>query len=319
MADVASMIRVALASNILSTSTNHSLNMPASIRGDQPGNDEIAQTWDLCISADSWPLMMNLTDTWRHRDLLWLLIRRDLISFYKQTILGPAWFFIQPICMTFVFTIIFGQVAQLSTDGLPQFLFYLCGITLWNYFSECFNKTATIFRDNAPLFGKVYFPRIIVPISIVISNLIRFAIQFSLFVMVALWYYLQGLIDPQPTIALFPIVIATMATLGLAAGMLFSAMTTKYRDLVFLLQFGVQLLMFASPVIYPFSEVSGRLRVVLSWNPLNSLLEITRHGFLGAGECSVGDLVYSISFTLALLMIAIIAFNRVERTFMDTV
>ncbi len=279
----------------------------------------MADDWDLCISANRSLFSLNLSDTWRHRDLLYLLIRRDLVAFYKQTILGPAWFVIQPICMTIVFTIIFGQVAQLSTDGLPQFLFYLCGITLWNYFAECFNKTATVFRDNAPLFGKVYFPRVIVPISIVISNLVRFTIQFLMFGIVAAWYYQQDAIHPNPTMLLFPVVVLTMALLSLGCGMLFSALTTKYRDLVFLLQFGVQLLMYATPVIYPFSEVPESIRPILSLNPLTPLFEVTRHGFLGAGEYTLLGLGYSIAFTAVTLLFAIVIFNRMERTFMDTV
>jgi len=278
-----------------------------------------AEHWDLSISANRPLFSLGTSEVWRYRDLLYLLTRRDLVAFYKQTILGPAWFVIQPICMTIVFVIIFGEVAGLSTDGLPKFLFYMCGITLWSFFAECFNKTATVFRDNASLFGKVYFPRIVLPISIVLSNMVRFVIQFLLFVVVGIWYYIQGSIEPQASIIFFPIVVATMATLGLACGMLFSAMTTKYRDLIFLLQFGVQLLMYATPVIYPFSEVPDRLRPILSWNPLNPLFEITRHGFLGAGEYSLTGLAYSITFSLITFLIALVMFNQVERTFMDTV
>jgi len=275
--------------------------------------------WDLTIKPSDSPLSLKLGEVGRHRDLLFLLIRRDLVAFYKQTILGPLWFLIQPICTTIIFMVIFGQIAKLSTDGIPPFAFYLCGIALWNYFSECFNKTATTFRDNASLFGKVYFPRIIVPISIVVSNLVRFAIQFSLFGVVWIWYFSEGQIAPQPTLLLLPFVVFLMAALGLAGGMLLSAMTTKYRDLIYLLQFGIQLLMYATPVIYPFSEVPDRLKVILSWNPLSPLFEVTRHGFLGAGEYSVGGLVYSLTFSFVLFFIAVVTFNRVERTFMDTV
>jgi len=295
------------------------VNTPPTTLSDSACISNDAEQWDLSISANRPLFSLGTTEVWRYRDLLYLLIRRDLVAFYKQTILGPAWFVIQPICMTIVFVIIFGEVAKLSTDGLPKFLFYMCGITLWNYFAECFNKTATVFRDNASLFGKVYFPRIILPISIVLSNMVRFAIQLLLFVVVGVWYYIQGSIEPQASIIFFPIVVATMATLGLACGMLFSAMTTKYRDLIFLLQFGVQLLMYATPVIYPFSEVPDRLRPILSWNPLNPLFEITRHGFLGAGEYSLTGLAYSIAFSLITFLIALVMFNQVERTFMDTV
>ncbi len=275
--------------------------------------------WDLVIRPSAPIFSLPLGEIWQYRDVLYLMTRRDIVAFYKQTILGPIWFLIQPICTTIIFMVIFGQIARLSTDGIPQFAFYLSGIALWNYFSDCFNKTAMTFRDNATLFGKVYFPRIIVPLSIVISNLVRFAIQFSLFGAVWVWYISSGEITAHATILYFPLVVLTMATLGLSGGMLLSAMTTKYRDLVFLMQFGVQLLLYATPVIYPFSEVPDHLKAILGWNPLNPLFEITRHGFLGAGQVSAADLGYSVSFAIALLGIAVITFNRVERTYMDTV
>ncbi len=275
--------------------------------------------WDLTIKPNDSPLSLKLGEVWRHRDLLYLFIRRDLVAFYKQTILGPLWFVIQPICTTIIFMIIFGQIAKLKTDGIPPFAFYLCGIALWSFFSECFNKTATTFRDNAALFGKVYFPRILVPLSVVLSNLLRFLIQFALFGLVWIWYSADGQIAPHATMLLLPLVVLVMATLGLAGGMLLSAMSTKYRDLVFLMQFGVQLLMYATPVIYPVSEIPTRLKTILSWNPLSPLFEVTRHGFLGAGEYSISGLGYSMLFAIVMFIIAVIAFNHVERTFVDTV
>ncbi len=250
---------------------------------------------------------------------MYLFVRRDIVSFYKQTILGPIWFFIQPLLTTAIYALVFGRIAGLSTDGLPQVLFYLCGITFWNYFSECFNKSATIFRDNANLFGKVYFPRIITPISLVISNLVRFGIQFTLFIAIAGYYYLQGEVHLQATALLFPVLVANMAAMGLGLGMFVSAMTTKYRDLAFLLQFGVQLLMYATPVIYPFSQIPSQIQPLLAWNPLVPLFETARHGFLGAGNFNPMGLAYSILFTITTLLVSTIVFNRVERTFMDTV
>ena len=275
--------------------------------------------WDIILEPRGSILSLQLSEVWRSRDLLLLFVRRDIVAFYKQTILGPLWFLIQPILTTLVFVLVFGRIAGLSTDGLPKILFYLCGVTFWNYFSECFNKTATVFRDNAHLFGKVYFPRIISPLSIVISNLVRFAIQFSLFILVALYYYIKGDAKVEPTVVLLPITIATMAMLGLGIGMIFSAMTSKYRDLVYLIQFGVQLLMYATPVIYPISQVPENLKPFLAWNPLAPLFEATRHGFLGEGSFSYFQVLYSVSFSIVLLLLAILIFNRVERTFMDTV
>ncbi|TWT72959.1 ABC transporter permease [Allorhodopirellula solitaria] len=275
--------------------------------------------WDLVIRPNSSVFTLQLGEVWRYRDLLYLFTRRDIVAFYKQTILGPLWFFIQPIFTTLVYVLVFGRIAGLSTDGLPQILFYLCGITFWNYFSECFNKTATVFKDNAQLFGKVYFPRLIAPLSIVASNLIRFAIQFSLFLGFCFWYWWQGKIHPNAAVLWFPIIVATMATMGLGFGMLFSAMTTKYRDMVFLLSFGVQLLMYATPVIYPASEIPASVAKYLAWNPLTPLFEATRYGFLGAGNYSVSGLAYSIAFAVVMFIVSTAVFNRVERTFMDTV
>ena len=281
--------------------------------------DSAEEEWDLVIEPHSSLLTLNLGDVWRYRDLLYLFTRRDIVAFYKQTILGPLWFFIQPIFTTLVYLLVFGKIAGLSTDGLPAMLFYLCGITFWNYFSECFNKTATVFKDNANLFGKVYFPRIISPLSIVLSNLIRFGIQFSLFMTLFAWYLAKGQISPNLAILWFPVTVFTMATMGLGFGMLFSAMTTKYRDMVFLLQFGVQLLMYATPVIYPVSQMPDNIAKYLSWNPLVPLFETTRYGFLGSGSYSPSAMLYSITFAVTLFLISTVTFNRVERTFMDTV
>lgn len=258
-------------------------------------------------------------EVWRYRDLLWLLIRRDIVAFYKQTLLGPLWFAIQPLLTAAVYIFVFGQIAQLSTDGLPQPVFYLAGISLWNYFADCFNRTAVVLRENAALFGKVYFPRLIVPMSIVVSNLFRFGIQFTLFLLVAGYYFMRGQISPNAAVLVLPWVVLNMAILGLAAGLLFSALTTKYRDLVFLLQFGVQLLMYASPVIYPLSEVPLAAKSLLAVNPLVPLFEAIRYGFLGTGSFDIFAMIYSSVFSAVLLGVSLIVFTRVEQTFMDTV
>ncbi len=277
------------------------------------------EPWDLVIKPYGSNLSLNLADVWRYRDLLYLLTRRDIVAFYKQTILGPLWLFIQPMFTALIYVLVFGQIAKLSTDGAPQILFYLCGITLWNYFAECFSKTAMVFRDNAHLFGKVYFPRIISPLSIVLSNLTRFVIQFGLFLLFLTWYFIRGEIQPNAAIMLLPFIVLIMATMGLAFGMLFSAMTTKYRDLIFLLLFGVQLLMYATPVIYPASQIPPQLAKILLWNPLAPLFEATRYGFLGVGSLSLLGIAYSAAIAIIAFLFSTVVFNRVERTFMDTV
>lgn len=268
-------------------------------------------------------LDLKLNEVWAYRDLLSLLVRRDFVSFYKQTILGPLWFFIQPLFTTIIFTFIFGNLAGISTDGLPKPLFYMAGITAWNYFADCLTKTSTVFKDNANIFGKVYFPRLIMPLSIVVSNLVRFGVQMILFLILMLYYYLNGAqFNISWAIALFPLVIVLMALLGLGAGMIISAMTTKYRDLVFLVGFGVQLLMYATTVIYPLStalEKYPKYSWIIEYNPMTPIIETFRYGFLGTGSFSWMSLGYATSVTVGLLIIGIIVFNKVEKTFIDTV
>lgn len=262
---------------------------------------------------------LNLGAVWEYRDLLWLFVRRDIVSYYKQTILGPLWLIIQPIFTTIIYVLVFGKIAKLSTDGAPQVVFYMCGIAFWNYFADCLGKTATVFRDNAGLFGKVYFPRLIVPISIVLSNVSRFLIQFTLFLVIWGYYVAAGAVKPNWAILLFPVLVGTMAAIGLGSGLVFSAVTTKYRDMLFLLHFGVQLMMYATPVIYPSSQIPERIANVLKWNPLAPILETARYGFLGTGSFSWLGLAYSVSFATVLLLASAAIFNKVERTFMDTV
>lgn len=283
--------------------------------------DEHQHEWT--IEPQSSLLDLKLKDTWHYRDLLLLLVRRDFVSFYKQTIFGPLWFFIQPLLTTLIFTFVFGNLAGISTDGLPQPLFYMAGITAWNYFAECLTKTSTVFKDNANIFGKVYFPRLIMPLSIVVSNLVRFGVQFLLFLMVMLYYFVKGA-DFSITwaIALFPVVVLMMALLGLGLGMIISAMTTKYRDLAFLVTFGVQLLMYATTVIYPLStalENYPDYAWIIEYNPMTPLIETFRYGFLGKGSFSWFSFAYTIVVTLGILLTGIVIFNKVEKNFVDTV
>lgn len=277
--------------------------------------------WTIEAKASLFDLKLN--EIWAYRDLLWLLVRRDFVSFYKQTILGPLWFFIQPLFTTIIFTFIFGNLAGISTDGLPKPLFYMAGITAWNYFADCLTKTSTVFKDNAGIFGKVYFPRLIMPLSIVASNLVRFGVQMLLFILMIAYYHFTGAkFNITWAISLFPVIVILMALLGLGAGMMISAMTTKYRDLAFLVSFGVQLLMYATTVIYPLSEAINKYPAyawIIEYNPLTPIIETFRYGFLGEGSFSWSSLGYAGGITLALLVSGVVVFNKVERTFVDTV
>lgn len=275
--------------------------------------------WTEIIEPQHNLLDLQLNEVWRYRDLLLLLVRRDFVATYKQTILGPVWFFLQPIMTTLTFTLIFGRIAGISTDGLPMILFYLAGITLWNYFSECLNRTSTVFRDNAAIFGKVYFPRLIMPLSIVASNLIKLGIQFGLFLACWVYYLATGQVQPNIYLLLTPFLIVLMGGLSLGFGMIISAMTTKYRDLAFLLTFGVQLLMYATPVIYPLSSISDKYKPLILANPMSSITETFRYGFLGSGSFSWLMLGYSTVFTIIIVITGTVIFNKVEKSFMDTV
>lgn len=281
------------------------------------------ELWDLEIKPHNQLLDLHLKDVWHYRDLLSLLVRRDFVSFYKQTILGPVWFFIQPLFTTIIFTFVFGNLAQISTDGLPQPLFYLAGITAWNYFAECLTKTSTVFKDNANIFGKVYFPRLIMPLSIVVSNLIKFGVQMLLFLLLMAYYYFNNAhLHPNFHLLLFPLLVLLMAGLGLGLGMIISALTTKYRDLAFLVTFGVQLLMYATTVIYPLStaiEKYPKYAWIIKYNPMTPIIETFRYGFLGNGSFSWHSLLYCAITTIIILIFGIIIFNKVEKTFVDTV
>jgi len=286
--------------------------------------DNQPEEWDLMIEPQSSLFKLNIKDVWRYRDLLVLLVRRDFVSFYKQTILGPVWFFLQPAMTTLVFTFVFGSLAGISTDGLPQPLFYMTGIVAWNYFSECITKTSTVFKDNANIMGKVYFPRLIMPLSIVASNLVKFIVQVILLVLVYLFYVFFKGYTPQLNlyILLVPVLIGMMAALGLGFGMIISAMTTKYRDLAFLVTFGVQLLMYATTVIYPLSEAIKRFpsfAQVIRLNPMTPIIEAMRFGLLGAGTFSWSLFFYALTVTVIILLAGIVVFNKVEKDFVDTV
>lgn len=278
------------------------------------------EEWDLVISPHKKWYDLQLTDVWNYRDLISMFVRRDFVSRYKQTILGPLWFLLQPLMTSLVFQVVFGNIAQLPTDGLPQLLFYMSGTVMWSYFSSCLNGTSQTFIGNAHLLGKVYFPRLVIPISIVISNLINFSIQLVFFLILAGIYLIRGA-EIRFTAWAFtlPLLVFLMAGLGLGLGIIVSSLTTKYRDLQNLVSFGVNLLMYLTPVIYPVSSIPQRWRFLADWNPVTPLIETFRMGFLGAGDTSWLRLGYSALCTVVILFIGIIIFNRVEKTFIDTV
>ena len=279
------------------------------------------EEWTEVISAKRHLLDINLKELWQYRDLILLFVRRDFISTYKQTILGPIWLFLQPLLTTLTFYIVFTQIAQISTNNIDPILFYLSGITLWNYFSDCLNKTSNTFIANASIFGKVYFPRLTTPISIVLSNLIKLGIQLVLLIAVAAYRVIfYGItIEANWAIILFPLLILILAIMGLGLGIIFSSLTTKYRDLSFLLTFAVQLLMYATPVIYPLNFTSGKLHTLISYNPLTPIMENFRYALFNVGDFDLKGLIYAGIFSLITLAFGIILFNKVEKSFMDTV
>jgi lipopolysaccharide transport system permease protein len=279
-----------------------------------------SEDWNLIIKGHTSLFDLKFNDVWRYRDLLWMFVKRDFVSFYKQTVLGPLWFFIQPLFTTIVFTFVFGNLAKISTDGLPQQLFYLSGITAWNYFSDCLTKTSTVFRDNAAIFGKVYFPRLIMPLSIVVSNLVRFVVQLLLLVLMMVYFGIQGAnFQVTSAIFFFPFLVVLMALLGLGLGLIITAMTTKYRDLTFLISFGVQLLMYGTTVIYPLSAAPAKYKSIIELNPMTGIIEAFRFAFLGKGEFSVWSIGYSVLVTIVVLFLGVIIFNKTEKNFVDTI
>ena len=279
--------------------------------------------WNFIIENKSNSFSLDFMEVWRYRDLLFMYVKRDIVTFYKQTILGPLWFVIQPVFTTIMFMFVFGGIAGISTDGVPQAVFYLAGLVCWNYFSDCLTKCSDTFNANQGIFGKVYFPRLIVPLSITVSNLIKMGIQFALFLIVYLYYYIKlDNFHINIILLLFPLLIVMLGCLGLGLGLIISSMTTKYRDLRFLISFGVQLWMYITPVIYPLSVMKNNyahyMWVIVS-NPLTSILETFKYGFTGVGVFNWGYLAYSFIFTIVILLLGIVTFNRVQKNFMDVI
>lgn len=259
-------------------------------------------------------------ELWNYRDLIYLFIRRDFLATYKQTVLGPLWFLLQPFFSTLVYTFVFGQVAKIPTDGLPPMLFYMSGIVSWNYFSSCISKTSDTFAANAPIFGKVYFPRLTVPLSAIITNLFTFIIQFTFFLFFLFYFVARGSdIRPNAFILLLPILLAQMGFLGMGVGILISSMTTRYRDLTYLVGFGIQLWMYATPIVYPVSQVPERWKWMFILNPMASIIEAFRYSFLGAGSINLPSLLISFIITICIFILGLVLFGRTEKTFMDTI
>lgn len=278
------------------------------------------EEWSLILRPQRSWLDLRLGELWQYRDLILLFVWRDFVAYYKQTILGPLWYLIQPILTTLVFTVIFGNIAQLSTDGLPPFLFYLAGNTVWGYFAACVQNTANTFTGNASIFGKVYFPRLTIPISVVLSNMISFAIRFVVFLVFFGYYLIIGAdIHPNWWILSLPLLVVLMAGIGLGVGIIVSSLTTKYRDLQQLVGFGVQLVMYATPVIYPISSIQENWQWLLLINPMTPVIELFRYSFLGVSSLDPAYILYSLAFTAVILVVGVLVFNHVESTFMDTV
>lgn len=261
-------------------------------------------------------------EIYEFKDLLLLFVKRDFISIYKQTILGPLWFIIQPLLTTLMFTIVFGRIAGISTNGVPKILFYLAGLTFWNFFADSLNKTSNTFIQNQDVFGKVYFPRLISPLSVIVSNLLKFSIQFILFIGFLLYYIFftdSPRVQPNIYMLLFPYLVIITGLLGLGLGLIITSLTTKYRDLKFLIMFGVQLWMYATPIIYPFSSLDDKMKSIIVFNPMTSIIETFKYGFIGTGSFSFNGLLYTTIFTLVVLFFSIIVFNKTEQNVMDTI
>ncbi len=283
-------------------------------------NQQGAAYWTMVLRPKKSLFEINLRELWQYKDLVALFVRRDFVAKYKQTILGPIWFIIQPLLTTLMFVVVFGNIAGIPTDGIPQVLFYMSGIVGWNYFATCLNDTSQTFLKNASIFGKVYFPRLAMPLSIVISNLVSFFIQFVFLLCFLLYFYLRGAdISTSYEVLLIPFLVMMMAGLGLGFGIIISSLTTKYRDLTHLVSFGVSLWMYATPIIYPLSEIPERYKLMVLANPMTPLVETFKTALLGVGSVNYYHLLYSLAFTVVLLAAGTLIFNKVERTFMDTV
>lgn len=283
------------------------------------------QPWLYEIAPKQHLMAFNFAEIWRYRDLLLLFVKRDIVTYYKQTILGPLWFLIQPLITSVVQFVIFNQIAQIDSDGINYFLFALAGNTLWFYFADCFKSTSETFRTNQNIFGKVYFPRVIMPMSVTISNLLKFGIQFLFFICVLIYFIYNGKAPlPNWEIIFTPVLLLMMALLSLGFGMIISSMTTKYRDLSFLVGFGIQLYMYLTPVVYPTSLVVKKLKPhgyenLVYLNPLTSIFEFFKYAYLGSGEFTAFGLIYSSVFSVVIFLFGLVVFNKTERNFIDTV
>lgn len=279
------------------------------------------KTWTTIIKPHNKLWEVDFKELWRYRDLFMMYVKRDIITMYKQTILGPLWFVIQPAITTIMYMVVFGGIAGISTDGLPQPLFYLAGICLWQYFADCLNKTSSTFISNQGIFGKVYFPRLVAPLSTIVSGLVKLGIQILLFVIVYIYFLAIGTpVEPNWALSLFPLLVIMIAGLALGFGIIISSLTTKYRDLTILFTFIVQLWMYGTPVIYPLSSIpEGKIKLLMQLNPVTPIVETFKYGTLGTGEFSWNMLGYSFCFMLVVLSIGIVLFNKVQRSFMDTV
>jgi lipopolysaccharide transport system permease protein len=285
--------------------------------------EDLSTEWLFEITPKNNFLSLNLKEVWQYRDLLMLFVKRDVVTLYKQTILGPLWYLIQPLFTSIIFTIIFNSIAGIQTGTIPPFLFNLAGITIWNYFTSCLNDTSDTFKKNASIFGKVYFPRVIMPISIVISNLLKFGIQFLIFIGFYIYFYFQGVvINLNYSLLFFPVLIALMGVLGLGLGMLISSLVTKYRDFTYLIGFGVQLLMYLSAVMYPMALIQTKMphfAWMIKYNPLAYIIETARFMLLNVGQISFFGLFYTFGITLFVLFVGLLTFNKTEKSFIDTV
>jgi lipopolysaccharide transport system permease protein len=284
-------------------------------------NEIEAEEWDITLGSDNSLFRLNLKEVWRYRDLMWLFVRRDFMAQYKQTVLGPLWHFIQPIFTTVMFLLVFGHIANIPTDGIEPALFYMSGITIWNYFSNCLTNTSNTFVANAGIFGKVYFPRLVLPLSIVISNIVRFVIQFFLLLLLIIWYQFHGSpIHLSWNWLAIPLLLCIMAGIGLGLGIVISSLTTKYRDFTVLVGFAMQLAMYATPIAYPLSYLKNKsFKWLITLNPVTSIVEAFRYALFGKGSFSIMSLGYAVGFMVVVLMVGILVFNKVERTFIDTV
>lgn len=278
------------------------------------------ENWTTIIKPKTGWFDINLKELIQYKDLIVMFVKRDFKTLYKQTILGPLWIIINPLLTTLMFTVVFGNIANISTDGMPQVVFYMLGTTVWTYFSSCLTKTSTTFTSNAAIFGKVYFPRLVTPISTVISGLINFGVQFMMFLGFMMYFMIKGSpIEPNLWVLITPLLLVQVAALALGFGIIISSMTTKYRDLAVLVTFGVQLWMYATPVVYPASQISGTLKTLMMLNPVSPIVESFRYAFLGCGSIPWSYLGISVITTLVVLFIGVVLFSRVEKTFMDTV